>query len=142
MVLGEKEWETRSRPNFRLVGKRIAVHSSKAFAGEDRRTATGGPYSSLFLGALGKHGMSLDTLPLGCVIGMVSVEDCLRVEAVRGMLPLRQHAFGDWSDGRWCFRLSNPVSLGVGIPAKGALCVWEWDAPEGFEETVSSLPPP
>ena len=87
---------------------------------------TGGPYSGFFLGALDRHGVGLDRLALGCVIGMVSVDSCQRVEEVRGMLPLRQYAFGDWSYGRWCFRLSGAEAIEP-VPARGYLCVWEWD---------------
>jgi activating signal cointegrator 1 len=124
-VLGEKRWETRSRPNRKIIGERLAIHASKKpfpeLLDED------GCFSDRHMAnAFGKFDTDPDMLPLGSVVGFVTVTSCQRVEGIRCILNSDQLAFGNFSDGRYCFSLVNPQMIEP-VPAKGALSVWEWD---------------
>jgi hypothetical protein len=126
VVIGEKKWETRSRPNWKLVGTRVAIHAAKKFDKGLLDEDSGIFKNDFFNTALAKYDIDPDMFALGSVIGFVRVMSCDRVESIRGFLRSDQLAFGDWSDGRYCFRLVDPEMIEP-VPAKGALCVWEWD---------------
>ncbi len=125
VVLGEKKWETRSRPNRKIVGKTVGIHASmhhiKEFLDMD------GCFIEPYLTRFALHDVDPDMLRLGCIIGTVDVETCQPVEEVAPALDYVQYSLGDWSTGRYCFRLAHPRMIEP-VEAKGALCLWEWDA--------------
>jgi hypothetical protein len=129
VVLGEKEWETRSRPNRKIVGVRLAIHAAKKPVAEylDDDGCFRDPH---FSDALAKYDIDPDMFALGCVIGFATVTSCQHVEEVRNTLTQKQIAFGDWGDGRWCFRLQDPQMIEP-VAARGYQSVWEWDM-EGY----------
>ncbi len=126
VVLGEKKWETRSRPNYKVVGERVAVHASKKFVKALLDEDSGIFRDDFFNASLAKYDIDPDMFALGSVIGFVTVKSCLPVEKIRNFLDDQQRAFGDWADGRYCFQLADPQMIEP-VPAKGMLCVWEWD---------------
>jgi len=44
-----------------------------------------------------------------------------------------ERAFGDYSPGRWAWLLADVKPLTTPIPARGALGLWNWEAPIGGE---------
>lgn len=43
-----------------------------------------------------------------------------------------ERAFGDYSPGRYAWLLADVRALPEPIPARGALSLWDWDAPAGI----------
>lgn len=88
-------------------------------------------------------------LLLGAVIATAELVDCIPTEQLVQlgeiprftmeavpliwMLTDQERAFGDYAPGRFAWLLANVKPLVKPIPAKGALGLWEWDAPEGVE---------
>lgn len=55
-------------------------------------------------------------------VDLVEIE---RVEAVVGVIVgQKEKAFGDYSPGRWAWRLANPVLFDEPVPWRGALGLW------------------
>jgi hypothetical protein len=86
-----------------------------------------------------------NSLPLGAVIATCNLVACVRTEdippALRGTIYYggtllsavtaeitdQEHAFGDFSPGRFAWFLADIKLLPEPIPAKGSLSLWEWN---------------
>jgi activating signal cointegrator 1 len=132
-VLGAKNIETRSwGTSYRGL---VAVHSSKKLDDNCRHLCFEEPFKS----ALAEHGIELPgQLPLGKILGIVEITDCLQMvaEAVTGApararfisltvpdlrLTARERAFGDWRPGRRALVTSETrVVLEEPIPYRGS----------------------
>lgn len=126
--LGIKKIETRSwRTNYRGP---LAIHASKRFWREDRQVARDYP---AFAEALNDAGFKVADLPLGCVIAVCEIVDCVPTESMSFDLgrAYKEKPFGDYSPGRFAWILDNVRPLKEPIPAKGALGLWEWEMPGG-----------
>ena len=55
------------------------------------------------------------------------------ISPYRDLFSAQEEAFGDYSAGRYAWILDHVQRLVEPIPAKGALGLWEWDSPEGFD---------
>lgn len=108
-VLGEKKWETRKRQTH--VRGRIAIHA--ALTREWEWMAMIQP----FLDVLRSRGA--DDLCYGSILGTVELTDCKPVEAVRGYIPHSEYSFGNYDDGRWAWKLENPVRFSEPVKAIG-----------------------
>ncbi len=113
MIGGVKPYETRSwNTNWRGP---IAIHAGKGVS--DTLLARIEPYKS----ALAATGRTLpEHLPLGCVLGIVEIIDCIPAEYAHSKV------FGDFTPGRWAWRVSVLEVFRHPIPYKGALGLWEW----------------
>jgi hypothetical protein len=65
-------------------------------------------------------------LPLGCIIGSVEIvevttTDGWKVRAGESEYWYEEHAFGDYSSGRFAWRLDKPICFKTPIPYKGEL---------------------
>ena len=125
IALGEKKFETRSWQTKHRG--QIAIHAGKSFDKKAFET---------FAEVFKEYGIkTVDELPVGAVIGTVNLIDCHKVinefliEAsttgpnIRG----REFYFGDYTEGRYAWELSNLQVLAEPVPAKGKLSLWEWD---------------
>jgi len=125
IALGEKKFETRSWQTKHRG--QIAIHAGKSV---DKKAC------ETFAEVFKEHGIkTVDELPVGAVIGTVNLIDCHKVinefpiEAwttgpnIRG----REFYFGDYTEGRYAWELSNLQVLAEPVPAKGKLSLWEWD---------------
>jgi hypothetical protein len=119
VVTGEKEIETRSwRTNHHGM---IAIHASKGFPA----WARGETHHPVFREAIRRHGYdSAPDLPLGAIIGVVSIMGCVKTEEVRPRLRGYEEMFGDYTDGRFAWYLNEPQMIEP-IPFRGALGLWE-----------------
>ena len=73
----------------------------------------------------------VEPLPRGAVLCYIDLTDCVPTESVVCSLSADERCFGDYAPGRWAW-LFDPASLRVlpePIPARGALSLWEWEAP-------------
>jgi hypothetical protein len=128
VILGEKQWETRGVRKG--IGGEIGIAASKGYPGWARGLARTEP----FLSVLRRHGLLPDTLPTGVVLGKATAHETVRVEVARDSLSEQELAFGNYDDGRFCTRFTEPVPFPKPIPAKGALCLWPL--------TEGPMPPP
>ena len=118
VVLGEKLWETRSWHT--LYRGPLAIHAAKKFPRAAKLLAETDAY---YVTTLGKY--PITRLPLGAIIGTVELIKIERVEAVVGVaIGRKEEAFGDYSPGRWAWKLSNPVIFDEPRPWRGALGLW------------------
>ena len=145
VAIGAKGFETRSwSTNYRGP---LAIHASKGFPGWARDLFHTLPFSRV----LAEAGYLLeDDLPCGAVIAVVRLVDCYPITMRNGVGLLcppqgerrevseQETAFGDWSPGRFAWRLADVRPLREPIPARGALGLWEWKAPENLEELFAS----
>lgn len=122
VVGGWKRYETRTR--YTKVRGWVAIHSAGAkvpllgkalmrsesygkvahWTGVGADQATCGPDGSM---------------PTHCFLGFARVVACQKVEAIRGTIRSAERDFGDWSDGRFCYDLRDPIELLHRVPAKG-----------------------
>jgi hypothetical protein len=149
IAVGAKPFETRTWPPSRsLLGTRIAIHAAATRKGmEDVFDAFPSIDTRPFVDALAKGGyQSLDTLPFGAVICTVELTGAYRVgshgedrgrpvfffasmlagsRSINSYMPI--DPFGDYTPGRWIWRLDNVQRLDPPVPAKGAQGVWNWE---------------
>lgn len=125
IALGEKKFETRSwRTKHR---GELAIHASKKI---DKVICRIEPFKSV----LANHGYTADNLPTGVILAICQLEECNEIYASNGFMATLcdggaiitsyEYAFGDYSDGRFAWRLSDVEQIEP-IPAKGQLGLWE-----------------
>ena len=118
VVLGEKQWETRSwRTSHR---SRIAIHAAKKFLGWAKALTEEDPY---FVTALGKY--PITRVARGAIVGTVEILEMQPTDELRDFLGRKEIAFGDYQSERWGWKLANPVRLLEPIPCRGMLGLWE-----------------
>ena len=118
VVLGEKQWETRSwRTSFR---GRIAIHAAKKFPAWAIELAQGNRY---FVDAIKNY--PVIKMPLGMIVGTVEVVAMQSTDAMLDVLGHKEIAFGDYDSERWAWQLAEPDMLAEPIPCRGALGLWE-----------------
>jgi hypothetical protein len=130
VAIGAKQIETRSwATSYRGP---LAIHAAKGL----------GPVGGLtglaalcqrepFAKALNEAGFTLGIVERqrAHVIAVVELVDCQPTDSLAPWRPsVRQDefAFGDYSPGRFMWRLANVRGIPMPIPAKGALGLWEW----------------
>jgi hypothetical protein len=138
VVLGEKIFETRSwRTYYRGP---LAIHASKGRP-EEWRSFWRAPFDE----RLRAHMVDdLDELPRGFILGVVDLVDCIRIDGdgclapgfpkISALEPLseQERAFGDYSGGRWAWKLEAPRALRDPIRASGHQGLWTY--PSGLIE--------
>lgn len=79
---------------------------------------------------LGQHGYSKwSQLPVGCVVAVVCLVDVISTYGHwTDTLDWRERDFGDFSPGRYAWRLELIERIEPPIPAQGSQGFWEWDA--------------
>lgn len=117
VALGVKQWETRSWPT-RFRGE-VCIHAAKGFP----RWAKDFASTELTLGRLPAR------LPLGAIICVCELTECRQTETVAPEVSAIERLYGDYSPGRYAFKLENVRVLTEPVPARGALGFWavEWD---------------
>lgn len=128
IMLKEKQLETRSRQT-KHRGE-IAIHAGKVI---DKEACNDYWIKS----TLAKHGIkSYEDLPTGAVLGTANLVECNRVEATIGYVSVLSDgstieglevAFGDYTEGRYTWKLANVQAFEVPIEAKGQLSLWNWN---------------
>jgi hypothetical protein len=114
--IGVKQWETRSWPtHFR---GEVAIHAAKAFPGWAKDFAR----SEVTLGRLPNR------LPCGVIVCLAEITECRQTYPLSQELSAVERLYGDYSEGRYAFKLENVRPLKEPIPARGALGFWTVDA--------------
>src|SRR5262245_329138 len=130
VILGAKKFETRSwKTEYRGP---LLIHASKGLERTLQALCLQEPFkSALELGyniEADHNGGLISDMPLGCVLGVVELVECLRVEDVplQRMAGGNEEAFGDYSTGRYAWELRNPHRFDQPIPFPGHLGLWEF----------------
>lgn len=114
VALGLKQWETRSWPTgFR---GEVAIHAAKGFPKWAKEFAAEKGFAA---------NSPLANLPLGAIVCMAYVADCKRTETLLNVLSPEEQEWGDYSDGRFAFKLINIRPLIEPVQCKGALGLWD-----------------
>lgn len=119
MVIGAKRNETRSWPTkHRGV---LAIHASKMWSGTLRAISLTEPHLSALknAGAFTIGSITESLLPLGCILGVVEVVDCVLI--TRANTPTGdEFKFGDYTPGRFMWQCRNAIRFAEPIPYRGA----------------------
>ena len=95
-------------------------------------------WSTNYRGPLAIHaGLSLDSLeelgregqgyPRGAIVGVAWLTDVIQVDApsdLLGKIPYMEYEMGDWSPGRYGWRIRHPLALVVPISMPGKQGLW------------------
>jgi activating signal cointegrator 1 len=147
VAIGAKSVETRSwftGPNPRGVGAQplglpLAIHAAKGFPIEAQMLVAEEPFASALRRAFPNAASPrecIDQLPRGAVIATAVLLHCVTVEHLERaphILTPTERAFGNYSPGRFAWRLWSIRPLSEPIPARGHLGLWDWDAPAEVE---------
>lgn len=143
---GAKKIETRSWPT-KYRGP-IAIHAGKQWEMYRREITYREPFHSALWPNMSKEELALNgygrtkLLPVGAVIAIADLADCLQVSAVFNE-PItgnpfaailedgtnvsgNEFIFGDYSIGRYAWILENVHAIKP-VPAKGMQRLWEWE---------------
>lgn len=118
VAVGAKRWETRSwRTAYRGP---LAIHAAAHWR---PASVQGIPWAL----ALAIPPSEWDRLPRGAVVAVAHLADCVPVAAVdpRG----REALFGDFTPGRWAWRLEDVRPLAEPLAARGRLGIWDIEFP-------------
>jgi activating signal cointegrator 1 len=136
VMIGAKTLETR-RGTMTYRGK-LGIHALKRYERDQQLLVVQEPYRSVLLAA----GYSpVKPLPLGAIIGTVELVDVIatkRIWCEHGLLwnglpadayviSQQEWKFGDFSPGRFAWKLASPESYAMPIPVQGGPGLWEWD---------------
>jgi len=137
VAAGVKPFETRGwPPPRRLIGARVAIHAARRPTERDFDPAT----AAAIAAALNDPGWP-DLLPRGAVLCSAVLAGAYRVgeetaaghAAVIAMVPgspavaaIDTDPFGDFSPGRWVWRLREIVPVEPPVPARGHQGWWRW----------------
>ena len=114
-VMGIKKIETR---NWATAYRGpLFIHASKTKAG---KVIAKKP-------SIAEHIPDFDALPMGAIIGQVTLVDIVTAAALPGFseaLTLEEQAFGAYAV-KYCWLFTDPVMLEDPIPATGRLGLWE-----------------
>jgi hypothetical protein len=124
VIEGSKQYETRGvKTNIRGL---VAIHAAKTKRGFGDCIPS--PYINGYI--IGKQ-FAGGTFPLGCVLGIVLIEDVFKTEDIVAVVPDQEIYFGDWSRGRYAWKLKVIKKYEKPVPWKGQQGFWKWD---GFKE--------
>ena len=132
MALGAKRIETRSRAtNYRGW---IAIHAAKNFPKPCRDLCFAEPFHHV----LWNFGVrSVDELPLGRVLAVVNITDCLPTERLLRAIPGAygtERSFGDYSEGRSGYVTEGVRLLRKPFIARGSVTI-PWKLPRAIDES-------
>jgi hypothetical protein len=139
VAIGAKQWETRSWP-AKFRGS-VAIHAAKGYSAADRELSTSDPY---FVEALKVLPFLHAFAVAGRILAVADLTDCrptsdfwmpgyphTPTNAI--VISDREAAFGNYSEGRYAFKLENIRQL-TPIPCKGALGFWS--VPSDIEAAI------
>jgi len=99
----------------------LAIHASSMLHPDDRIWALEDVDVVRLLRACGYNDVT--ELPLGAILAVGALAACYPTQAF-GTLPRMERALGDWSRGRWAWRIEGVERLPQPVPAKGRLGLW------------------
>jgi hypothetical protein len=80
--------------------------------------------------ALEAAGRDLDELPLGAVLAICRLADCIPITPWSKLPGPFELVLGDYRHGRYMWVLENVLPFSRPLPARGRLGLWNWTPPE------------
>lgn len=117
IVAGLKEYETRGwqpSPKRLKVGDPIAIHAAKR---EPERIAELWPYVRTIVDYWSE-------LSIGGVLGYGYFQGAIKTADAD--VSRQERKLGDWSPGRWAWKISDLHIFTTPVPATGKQGLWEW----------------
>lgn len=69
------------------------------------------------------------TFPMGCILATAELVDCIKITPeIVATLSADELALGDYTLGRYAWKLANVQKLPEPIPVKGRQGLWNWEA--------------
>lgn len=132
VAIGAKQIETRPWPtDYR---GEVAIHASRDEPPQET-TATRHP---AFIDKLRPAGFVMSkspvahrcwNVPAGAIVAVVRIADCIRVETLEQTpISVYEYIFGDYTPGRWAFRLADVRRLRTPVRCNGQQRFWELPA--------------
>lgn len=122
IAVGAKQYETRSWST--LYRGLLAIHAAKRYTHEEHNATLDFerrfPFQLLTLHS---------PLPLGAILCMVRLTEVLPVASVYGSLSDSERAFGNYSEGRFAWKLALVEVFDPPIPMRGAQGLFEVKLP-------------
>jgi hypothetical protein len=119
IAVGAKTYETRSWPTNHRGD--IAIHAAKVekYPGVD------------IIRYMRLIGLDPETLEYGKVLCIAEITDCIKLDCNTPTMEITmgEELVGDWSDGRYAWKLENIRVFDEPIPAKGMQGLWSWSRP-------------
>ena len=148
IAIGAKRYETRSWPAPKTLkpGDLLAIHAAKKQDGFDVMMGASTAAADRAFWALddaepdGWEGEGCYPLPLGSIVAVCIFDLCFPTADIIGTVSQDERLFGDWSDGRWAWRLRVRHRLSPPIPAKGKQGIWQWEPPEWLAAQLTAPP--
>lgn len=117
VIVGAKQFETRSwKTSYRGT---LVIHAA----------LTRNAYTAAAMIAAKGLGLILDTMPRGVALGTVELVDVCPVEAVMESGEVKFGAqewqLGDYSEGRYAWKLANPIAFPEPIACAGHQRLWD-----------------
>jgi len=134
MAILAKRIETRSWKTS-YTGE-LAIHAAKGMPVRARRIIYEEPFYSVLVGAGYLGTARMLTLPRGCIVATVRLVVCRPTVGMLFPPGSLEPAFGDFTPGRWAWITKDLCPLPEPIPAQGALGLWEWIPPQGYEYVI------
>lgn len=142
IALKKKTVETRSwRPPDPYVGTRIAIHASAKMPEEGAAALEVEPFATALAGRELPCGVVVATAKLARVGPTAAASAQMLARAAAGDDDIRrvhsELAFGDFSEGRWAWKLTDIVPMEPPVECKGAQKLWS--LPIDVEERLRAL---
>lgn len=133
LAVGIKHYETRAwRPRCLQPGDLLAIHASKKDPGTwPKMLRVSGVTTS------GERWCSeTSPMPTGAVLAVGVFSHCGPTERYVGIVSGREFRIGDWSPGRYSWRLNGMYALATPVPETGHQGLWWWTVPETLREDL------
>lgn len=122
-----KSYETRSWQCSRnLIGSLIAIHAAKRWTRDEQR------YTERFIREYPETAPYLrpegyQKPPLGVILCVCRLLGCFKSDSLNSLVSDRERAFGDWSPGRYVWKLEVVKVPPAPIPCRGMQGIWRWE---------------
>jgi hypothetical protein len=113
IALGIKQWETRSWPTS--YRGEILIHASKGFPKWAKEFARD---------ECSERRMIFLDPPLGKILCLCELTECRQTDTVVNEISETEREWGDYTPGRFAFKMENVRVLTEPVPARGALGLW------------------
>lgn len=140
VAVSAKQYETRSwHPPVTIhFGDLIAIHAAQRSPRLGWEEMSGREMSQA-MQALAAADVRDDRLPTGSIVAICELAWFVTTEEHRQQVSAQERAFGDWSSGRFAWKVPVVHRLPQPIAAKGHQGLWEWDVPDEVSEYLSEL---
>lgn len=128
IAINKKHYETRSW-NTKYRGP-ILIHAGKKIEKEYLK-------DYLFKNPLSESGIkNIEDIPVGAIIAKAILKDCIKVVECGYTYSILEDGtkiegdefyFGDYSEGRYIWKLEEVIQLKEPIPCKGQLSLWNYE---------------